>query len=98
MNGGFSHEENACVALALSLMPGCCAICAEGMGVRGIGGTDGDEAVQAINSEKNFVIEPMYPKRYAFGCTLPNAVVSSKKPLRMEITIDGNEITYNIRR
>ena len=52
MNGGFSHEENACVALALSLMPGCCAICAEGMGVRGIGGTDGGEAVQAINSEK----------------------------------------------
>lgn len=51
-----------------------------------------------ISSENNFVIDPYYAGHYVFGCTLPNAVVNSKKPLRMEITIDGNEITYNIRK
>lgn len=40
----------------------------------------------------------MYSTRLIFGCTLPNAVVESKKPLRMEINLDGNEITYNIRK
>lgn len=45
-----------------------------------------------------FEIGPMYAGHYVFGCTLPNAVIDSKAPLRMEITIDGNEITYNIRK
>lgn len=45
-----------------------------------------------------FAAGPMYTGHYAFGCTLPNAVVNSKKPLRMVITIDGNELTYNIRK
>lgn len=52
----------------------------------------------AINAADNFAIKPMYQGHYIFGCTLPNAVVNSKKPLRMVITIDGNEITYNIRK
>lgn len=52
----------------------------------------------AIDSADNFPIGPMYAGHYIFGCTLPNAVVNSKKPLRMVITIDGNEITYNIRK
>lgn len=52
----------------------------------------------AINPQGQFVIEPMYQGHYMFGCTLPNAVVNSKKPLQMLITIDGNEITYNIRK
>lgn len=61
-------------------------------------GDRGGGDVRVINPEDNFVIEPMYQGHYAFGCTLPNAVVNSKKPLRMVITIDGNEITYNIRK
>lgn len=52
----------------------------------------------AINAADQFAIDPMYQGHYIFGCTLPNAVVNSKKPLRMVITIDGNELTYNIRK
>ena len=51
-----------------------------------------------INKEDVFAVGPMYTGHYAFGCTLPNAVINSKKPLRLVITIDGNEITYNIRK
>lgn len=51
-----------------------------------------------IDKADNFVISPMYEGHYCFGCTLPNAVINSKKPLRMVITIDDNEITYNIRK
>lgn len=51
-----------------------------------------------LNAADQFAIDPMYEGHYCFGCTLPNAVVNSKKPLRMIITIDGNEITYNIRK
>ena len=52
----------------------------------------------AINPADQFAINSMYEGHYIFGCTLPNAVVNSKKPLRMVITIDGNELTYNIRK
>lgn len=52
----------------------------------------------AINAADQFSIDPMYQGHYIFGCTLPNAVVNSKKPLRLVITIDGNELTYNIRK
>lgn len=52
----------------------------------------------AINEADQFAIDPMYQGHYIFGCTLPNAVVDSKKPLRLVITIDGNELTYNIRK
>lgn len=51
-----------------------------------------------IKDVDNFTIDPMYAGHYCFGATLPNAVVNSKKPLAMTITIDGNEITYNIRK
>ena len=51
-----------------------------------------------IDPADNFEIDPMYAGHYVFGCTLPNAVVNSKKPLRLVITIDGNELTYNIRK
>ena len=51
-----------------------------------------------INAADPFSVGPMYQGHYAFGCTLPNAVVNSKQPLRLVITIDGNEITYNIRK
>ena len=52
----------------------------------------------AINSEDQFAINPMYVGHYIFGCTLPNTVVESTKPLKMIITVDGNELTYNIRK
>ena len=41
----------------------------------------------------------MYTGTYAFGATLPNSVFKdTKSPLQMIITIDGNELTYNIRK
>ena len=44
-------------------------------------------------------IKQMYKGHYAFGCTLPNSVVEDKSaPLRMIITINGHEFTYNIRK
>jgi len=51
-----------------------------------------------IHANDRFTVEPMYTGHYCFGCTLPNAVVDSKAPLQMIITIDDNEITYNIRK
>lgn len=51
-----------------------------------------------ISSKDNFAINPMYEGHFVFGCTLPNAVVESKAPLQMIITIGGNELTYNIRK
>ena len=52
----------------------------------------------AINASDYFSIDPMYLGHYIFGCTLPNAVIESKKPLRLIISIDGIEITYHIRK
>lgn len=52
----------------------------------------------AINSGEQFAINPMYVGHYIFGCTIPNTIVESTKPLKMIITIDGNELTYNIRK
>lgn len=52
----------------------------------------------AIDKADNFAIEPMYKGHYIFGCTLPNTVIESTKPLKMIITLDGNKITYNIRK
>jgi len=53
---------------------------------------------KVIDTDGSRAIDPMYLGHYVFGCALPNAVVNSKKPLRMVITIDGNKITYNIRK
>ena len=51
-----------------------------------------------ISKKDQFAINPMYAGHYVFGCTLPNAVINGNAPLRMEITIDDNTITYNIRK
>ena len=51
-----------------------------------------------IDAADNFAIGPMYAGHYFFGCTLPNAVIEGKAPLRMVINLDGNEITYNVRK
>lgn len=63
---------------------------------------DGDKNAQnvrwVIKPGDQFAIDPMYEGHYVFGCTLPNAVIESKAPLKMIITIGGNELTYNIRK
>ena len=51
-----------------------------------------------LNPDLNFPIEPMYAGHYMFGCTLPNAVINSKKPLQMIFYIDDLEFIYNIRK
>lgn len=51
-----------------------------------------------INPDDVFPILPMYEGHYAFICTLPNSVVNAKESLRMVVTLDGNELTYNIRK
>lgn len=51
-----------------------------------------------LNPADNFAIDPYYEGHYVFGCTLPNAVVNSDAPLRMEIKLGENELTYNIRK
>jgi len=58
--------------------------------------TDATEIV--TETEGRFAIDPMYDGHYVFGCTLPNKVVDGKAPLRMEIELDGNDITYHIRK
>ena len=40
----------------------------------------------------------MYTCHIVFGCTLPNAVVQGKEPLRMEIKLGDNDLTYHIRK
>ncbi len=51
-----------------------------------------------MHEADQFAIKPMYTGHYAFGATLPNAIINGEAPLKMIITIDGNEITYNIRK
>lgn len=50
-----------------------------------------------IDAADQFEINSWYEGHYCFGCTLPNAVVNGTYPLRMEIKIGGNEITYHLR-
>ena len=57
---------------------------------------NGDQIV--ILPDHIFAIEPMYVGHYVFGCTLPNAVIESKAPLKMKIEIDENAFIYNIRK
>lgn len=52
----------------------------------------------AIQPDSAEAIDKMYTGHYAFGCTLPNAVVNSEEPLSMIITLGDSEITYNIRK
>lgn len=43
-------------------------------------------------------IDMLYTGSYAFGCTVPMYVLESKKPLRMEIVLGDNELTYHVRK
>lgn len=40
----------------------------------------------------------LYAGSYVFGCTLPNYVFQGSEPLRMEIKLGDNELTYHIRK
>ena len=45
-----------------------------------------------------YPIDPFYAGFYSFGVTLPDYIINDTKPLRLEITIDDVELTYNIRK
>lgn len=51
-----------------------------------------------IDAHDQFPMEPMYTGHYFFGCTLPNAIIESNKPLRFEIMLDDHKITYVARK
>lgn len=57
-----------------------------------------DAAWRGLNEADYYAIEPLYEGCYMIGGAIPNYVVNNKKPLAMIITIDGNEMTYNIRK
>ena len=67
-------------------------------GVSRFGGekTDYPNAI-VLNPKFNHAIDMMYTGHYVIGCTLPNTVVEDKKgPLRVEIKLGENDLTYNI--
>ena len=50
-----------------------------------------------LNPEKMHAVDMLYTGHYVIGCTLPNSVFEdSKSPLRIEISLGGNDLTYNI--
>lgn len=52
-----------------------------------------------MHETKNEPIEMLYTGTYAIGCTLPNFVVTDKaSPLRLEIKLGDNTLTYHIRK
>ena len=51
-----------------------------------------------LKQENIFDINPLYVGHYLFGCTVPNVVQEQDAPLKIVIELDGNEITYNIRK
>jgi len=52
-----------------------------------------------LNPANEEAIDMMYRGTYIIGCTLPNSVFEDEDmPLRVEINMGGNELTYNIRK
>lgn len=52
-----------------------------------------------LNPDNEEAIDMMYTGTYVIGCTLPNSVFEDESsPLRIEISMGGNELTYNIRK
>ena len=62
--------------------------------------TDGNKALvrTTLDPDNSEPTAMMYTAHLIFGATLPNAVVEDKAPLRMEINLGGNELTYHIRK
>lgn len=62
-------------------------------------GYDGQYAGDVmINPADEEAINTLYTGRYAIGCTLPTEVINSEDPLRIEIRLGGNKLTYHIRK
>lgn len=53
--------------------------------------------IRSQDHEASFEIGPYYVGHFGAGCTLPNAVVSSEKPLKMVISIGDQDLIYYIR-
>lgn len=51
-----------------------------------------------VDPSDEYPIKMMYTGSFVFGCTLPMEVVNSTAPLRMEIKLGENELTYHIRK
>lgn len=55
--------------------------------------------VVVLDPANEEAIDMMYTGTYVFGATLPNSVVEdTKSTLQLIITLDGNELIYNIRK
>ena len=52
----------------------------------------------ALNSADEQPIAIRYTGHYVIGCALPNDVITGKTPLKIVITMNGEEMTYNIRK
>ena len=51
-----------------------------------------------LSNKDEIAIGPLYVGHYVFGCTLPMSIIEDKDaPLRMVVTMKGNEFTYSIR-
>lgn len=61
-------------------------------------GTYGTFIRAALDPGNEEPIDIVYTGHYVFGCTLPNVVVEGKEPLRMEIKLGDNDLTYHIRK
>ncbi len=42
-------------------------------------------------------LDPLYNSSYAFACKLPNAVINGDGPLTLVLTLDGIQLTYDVR-
>ena len=62
----------------------------------GIGSVDKENGGKLVENDTK--IGALYQGYFCFGCTLPNFIFTNEKPLRMEITMDGNEFTYYVRK
>ena len=58
--------------------------------------TDYPNAI-VLNPEKMHEIDMLYTGHYVIGCTIPSYVVAdTDSPLRVEISLGGNDLTYHI--
>lgn len=55
------------------------------------------EGKSIMYRESEVLLDPMYNSSYAFACKLPNAVVNGTGPLQLILTLDGVQLTYQVR-
>ena len=54
--------------------------------------------IAVLDPENEETVGMLYTGSFVIGCTLPNQVIEGKEPLRLEITLGGNDLTYHIRK